>query len=207
MPRFKPSSRSAAAVALLRMAWAILTNPERAWSIPVFLTEPQGLKMTYDEARHQIRTGDVIGVRGRKGPLAWLTRLVTWSPYTHVGIALWVGGGLYLAEINGGGNHLIPMSQIAHTGFDVVRCPAHPADVPYAIETQLHDHQGYGFGTLVTIAARRVFGVELAGDGAVCSSYAATILTLAGWGHSLPNAPAPDEVMEASGKVVLEVRL
>ena len=162
--------------------------------------------MTYDEARPKICAGDVIGVRGRKGPLAWLTRLITWSPYTHVGIALWLGDGLYLAEINGGGNHLIPMSQLANTGFDVVRCPANPADIPFAIETQLRDNHGYGFLTLGVIAIRRLFGIEIVGDGAVCSSYAANILTQAGWNHSLPTDPAPDEVMAAAGLVILEVR-
>lgn len=163
--------------------------------------------MNYDDARPLIKTGDIIGVRGRKGPLAWLTRIVTRSPYTHVGVVVWLGGRVLMAEINGGGTHYVPLSQLAHTGFDVARPGCDPTRVESAIEVSLQDHQGYGFGTLGLIALRRVVGIDLtpADYSQVCSSYAVAILQLAGWAPKLPLIPAPDEVM-AAAPLVLEIR-
>ena len=168
--------------------------------------------MDYATARPLIRSGDVIGVMSRKGPLVWATRAVMWisggKPYTHVGVALWQAGRLYLVELNGGGNHLVPLSQISQP-FDVARPlpEVSPEDVQIAVDFELETHVGYGTASLILIGLRRLFGqaprVPL---GLVCSSYTASILRRLGWAPAgLHPMPAPDEVMAASGNLVLRV--
>lgn len=49
--------------------------------------------MNYSDVRAQIRTGDLIAFRTRRGMLARLTRWVTKSPYTHTALVIWVGLG------------------------------------------------------------------------------------------------------------------
>lgn len=169
--------------------------------------------MDYTTARPLIRSGDVIGVMSRKGPLAWLTRAVMWAsggqPYTHTGVALWQAGRLYICEINGGGNHLVPLSQLAGLRFDVVRpLPGVTAEaVQAAIDTALEHHQGYGVWMLLLIGVRRLFGAAPRLPlGIVCSGYTAAILARLGWKpDGLHPYPAPDEIMAHSGKVVLKI--
>lgn len=168
--------------------------------------------MDYAAARPQIRSGDVIGVMSRKGPLAWATRAVMWvsggKPYTHVGVALWQAGRLYLVELNGGGNHLVPMSQITQP-FDVARPLAGISadDVAAATDAELERHVSYGVWSLALIGLRRVFGqAPRAPFGLVCSSFVAGILRRLGWSPAgLHPTPAPDEVMSKAGAVVLSV--
>lgn len=168
--------------------------------------------MDYATARPQIRSGDVIGVMSRKGPLAWATRAVMWisggKPYTHVGVALWQAGRLYLIELNGGGNHMIPLSQVTQA-FDVARPlgAVSAEDVAAAADAELEHHVSYGVWSLLLIGLRRLFGqaprVPL---GLVCSSYTASILRRLGWAPAgLHPMPAPDEVMSAAGEVVVSV--
>lgn len=168
--------------------------------------------MDYATARPQIRSGDVIGVMSRKGPLAWATRAVMWisggKPYTHVGVALWQAGRLYLVELNGGGNHLVPLSQVTQR-FDVARpLPSmSDAEVAAAVDAELEHHVSYGVWSLLVIGLRRLFGqaprVPL---GLVCSSYTADILRRLAWAPvGLHQTPAPDEVMAAAGGAILHV--
>lgn len=168
--------------------------------------------MDYATARPQIRSGDVIGVMSRKGPLAWATRAVMWisggKPYTHVGVALWQAGRLYLVELNGGGNHLVPLSQISQP-FDVARPLAGISadEVAAAADDELEHHVSYGVWALALIGLRRIFGqaprVPL---GLVCSSYTVSILSRLGWAPvGLHPMPAPDEVIAAAGGPVLAV--
>lgn len=169
--------------------------------------------MDYATARPLIRSGDVIGVMSRKGPLAWAIRVVMrisgGLPYTHVGVALWQGERLYLVELNGGGNHLVPMSQISQP-FDVARpLPGVSSDdVAVAVDTELAQHVGYGVWELALIAIRRIFGrAPRMPLGLVCSSYTMSIMGRLGWAPvGLHPTPAPDEVMAASGNIILSIK-
>ena len=168
--------------------------------------------MDYATARPLIRSGDVIGVMSRKGPLVWATRAVMWisggKPYTHVGVALWQAGRLYLVELNGGGNHLVPLSQISQP-FDVARPLVGVSDdaVAGAVDAELEHHVSYGVWSLALIGLRRLFGqAPRAPFGLVCSSFAAGILRRLGWAPAgLHPMPAPDEVMAAAGNSVVSV--
>lgn len=61
------------------------------------MTPPEPPLLDYHDTRESIRDLDVIAVRGR-GLVSRLISLFTRSPYTHVGLALWVGDTLMLAE-------------------------------------------------------------------------------------------------------------
>ena len=78
---------------------------------------------TYHEIRPHVADGDLVAVRSRHGVFPNLTRLITGSPYTHTAIALWIEGGLWIAEMRSGGNVLVPLSQRANEDFDVFDCP------------------------------------------------------------------------------------
>jgi hypothetical protein len=77
--------------------------------------------MRYHDDRDLIETGDMIAVRSAENWHARLTQIVTRSPYTHAGTAIWREGDLYVAEVNGGKNHL---TAIEHwDDYDVRECP------------------------------------------------------------------------------------
>lgn len=166
--------------------------------------------MNYEEARSQVEDGDLIAVRGRRGPLAVLTRLITRSPYTHTGIALWVDGGLWLAEINAGGNHMVPLSQIDQD-FDVFGPPGDVTReaVRESALRRLRVRVGYDFVNLFRIAFFKLFGVVVLNepDGDVCNEYSARIYGDAGsaLGNSLPVLASPGDLC-ARLPLKLEVR-
>lgn len=154
--------------------------------------------MRYDDARPMIQTGDLIAVRRRSGPLAIATRLVTDSPYTHTGVALWVGPPgdrrLLMAHINGGGAGLVPVSQEVEFGFDVYPCPVDRAEVERAIWATIGVRISYSVGDLVYILLYLKLGVPLPqqGDDYICSALSAYLYLLAGWKPSnLPAIPWP----------------
>lgn len=140
--------------------------------------------MLYEEARKAIETGDTIAVRTSHGILGDLTKIVTRSPYTHVGVAIWVAGHLYMAELNGGRNHLVPLSQL--TDFDVYARPAgisaEAADA--AILFWLAKPVSYGFLALVAIGFLNWFRIKVFVHWRkilVCSGYVVAIYEHAGW--------------------------
>lgn len=160
--------------------------------------------MRYEDIRGQIETGDLIAVKRRTGPLAVATRLVTASPYTHTGIAQWVGlegdRRLLLAQINGGGSNLVPLSQMAVYAFDAFRCPVDRQAVERAMWKTLGDKMGYSVGDLVRLAAYIRLGVPLPpqGDDYICSALSAYLYRLAGWQpRNLPSIPWPGAVVDA----------
>lgn len=163
--------------------------------------------MRYDDARPLIATGDLIAVRETHGLLAPLTRFFTRSPVTHVGTALWMDGGLWMAELNGGKNHAIPLSQLSETDFDVYECPVDRVKVRATTLAALRLKIGYGIIALpiigllnwlrikVFIHARRVL---------VCSGYCISIYEAAGWPER-SRIVSPEELVEQL-KLKLEVR-
>lgn len=74
----------------------------------------------YQRARPLIRDGDLIAVRGSH-LIDRLTSIVTRSPYTHTGVAVWLDGRLFMADLNSGRNHLTALSCIDN--FDVFMPP------------------------------------------------------------------------------------
>lgn len=161
--------------------------------------------LTYSDARDLIRDGDLIAVRGRRGVVPILTRWVTRSAYTHTAVAVWLDGGLWAAEINIGGNHLIPLSQL-RDDFDVFDCPGDRAAVRDVVLGRLRTARRYGVLDLFLIAARRLLGWKL-GDSPdeICSEFSARVYAEAGISLKLPRLPAPDEVAEAVGHLKLRV--
>lgn len=85
------------------------------------------MSLSYDEARDLIEDGDLIATRKTHSLFNWATKFFTREEYTHNGLAIWLDDGLWMSEINGGKNHLIPMSQLAGEDFDVC-CPPEGLD-------------------------------------------------------------------------------
>src|SRR5690606_7186272 len=65
--------------------------------------------MNYPEFRDLAQTGDLI-LTGERGLIGTLVRILTASQASHVGVLLWIGGGLWLAEMRSGGFTLAPAS-------------------------------------------------------------------------------------------------
>jgi len=159
----------------------------------------------YENVRNLILDGDLIAVRGRRGIFGIITRFVTNSDYTHNGIAIWLDNGLWLAEINIGGNHLVPMSQL-RDDFDVLNCPADRNLVRTAILEKLRNHKAYGVSDLFRIAARRFFNWNLGnGNGEVCSEFSMQVYSAAGANLTVPKLPTPDEIVLAVGNLKFKV--
>lgn len=170
--------------------------------------------MRYDDARPMIQTGDLIAVRRRSGPLAIATVIVTNSPYTHTGVALWVGPPgdrrLLMAHINGGGASLVPVSQEAEFGFNVYPCPVDRAEVERKIWATIGLRISYSGTDLVYILLYLKLGLPLPkqGDDYICSALSAHLYLLAGWKPAnLPAIPWPSAIVAALGaSPVVEVR-
>jgi hypothetical protein len=143
------------------------------------------MSMNYHDARWQIRDGDLIAVRGKGGIIGSLTRFFTRSPYTHAAVAVWFDGGLYMAELNGGRNHLVPVSQIADEDFDVCWCPVRePYCVRRAVEYWLRHEVPYGYLAFILIGLSNFLRLDVrgrVGGMLVCSSYCAAVYQSAGW--------------------------
>jgi hypothetical protein len=156
--------------------------------------------VTYDELRPQVLDGDLVAVRSTRSLLGKLTRLVTRSPYTHTAIALWLDGGLWIAEMDGVGNVLVPLSQYADTNFDVFRSPVPAPGVRQAVLEQLRGHLAYGWLDVLYIGLHRLLGLPFPPDDgmAVCSSYVVRAYAAAGWApQGLPAIAAPCDVVAA----------
>lgn len=156
--------------------------------------------MRYEHARQCIRTGDLIAVKRRSGPLAIATRIITASDYTHTGVAIWLQGRLLMAHINGGGASLVPVSQELEFGFDVFRCPVNPLTVYRIIFRLLGKRISYSFYQLYRILLFIKLGIPLPKQGKdyICSALSAHIYLTAGWKPSnLPSIPWPAAIAYA----------
>jgi hypothetical protein len=109
--------------------------------------------MDYAAARNLIETGDLIAVRDVHGLTGRLTCLFTRSPHTHTGVAVWLGGRLFMADLNSGRNHLTAVSQLS--SFDVCYPPVPDRG---AIERALFDWLAkpinYGYAAFVVIGLK-----------------------------------------------------
>jgi hypothetical protein len=113
-----------------------------------------------------------------------MTQFFTRSPYTHVGVAVWEESGLYLAELNRGANHLTPMSQIAHKGFDVYAPPEQCRDFREAVFSQLRVNAPYSILAAFVIGFLEFFRINIFvhwRKEMVCSGFVVAIYEAAGW--------------------------
>jgi hypothetical protein len=166
----------------------------------------------YARARGRIETGDLIAVRGQHTPLAWATRLLLQTPYTHTGLAIRIEGRLLIAEMEPIGNVLSPLSRYRDTPFDVFDCPVDRVKVRAQIMQDIGEDIDYDWGDLARIAWSRVSGLPRGaeGDGAlICSAASARAWLAHGWAPAtpLPAIAAPSDVVAAlDGRPKLEVR-
>ena len=140
--------------------------------------------MLYDEARSKIETGDAVLVSKAHSTLGRLTQFFTRSQYVHAGVAIWIGGHLYMAELNGGRNHLVPISQL--TKFDVYARPAAiSAEAAEAsILAMLTYPIDYGFFSFPVIGLLNFLRIKVFIHWRkiiVCSGYVVAIYEGAGW--------------------------
>ncbi len=157
--------------------------------------------MIYSNARSMIRSGDVIGIATR-GPLSWLVRLVQriagfgqMSYMAHVGMAKWVDGRLFLVEMDGVRNVMVPLSQYEGLKMYVYCCPVSELSVAETFDQVIGRFIAYGYFDLVRIGLRMVFDVNFSAPthdktNQVCSHFVLEWLKLAGW---LPPADMPAE--------------
>lgn len=153
--------------------------------------------MTYDEYAPLINTGDLIAVPVAHGLLGKMTQFFTHSQYTHTGVAIWIGGELFMAELNGGRNHLIPIIQLHK--FDVYKCPEGLVDVEGAIRKWLSYMVNYGILAFVSIGLLTWLRIKYFVNWRrilVCSGYCVAIYQTAGWGR-FSRVISPGQLAEA----------
>jgi hypothetical protein len=138
--------------------------------------------MNYDEYAPLIQSGDLISVPVAHSIMGKLTQFFTRSEYTHSGVAFWMGNELFMAELNGGRNHLIPIIQLQD--FDVYECPQNLRDVNGAIRKWLSYPVQYGYSAFIAIGLLNWFRIKAFvhwRNILVCSGYVVAIWETAGW--------------------------
>lgn len=157
--------------------------------------------MNYKEIRPFLQTGDIVGVRHPENILGTATQYFTNSPYTHVGIIVRKrqGNGVWLAELNSGKNHLIPMSQLKDKQFDIFQCPvSNQTHIASSIDRWLRYPIHYGFKNFILIGLNSYIGVKIPpifGDELVCSGFVLRILQTAGWDVDMSPLLSPGELL------------
>jgi hypothetical protein len=160
----------------------------------------KGVKqMEYSQARGLIATGDLIAVRTASGLLGRATQFFTRGPYTHTGLALWLCGRLFMTEINGGRNHLVPLSQLNAVDFDVY---AHPPELdPAALDAAIHEwlaaRVDYGYLAFVAIGLLEWLRLKLTVPWRkilVCSGYCVANWESAGWHATCSRVVSPTKL-------------
>lgn len=142
--------------------------------------------MKYDDARELIEDGDLVSIRTAHGLFGRATQFFTGRVYTHNGIAVWLDGGLWMVEINGGRNHAVPMSQLIVDDFDVFRAPdgLDRAAIRKAALESIRVRVPYGYAATVAIGLLEFLGINKFVHWRkilVCSGYAVAIYEAAGW--------------------------
>lgn len=170
--------------------------------------------LSYAAARPGIHTGDLIAVRRSGDIVSGAIRTVTGAPYTHTGVAIWVGPAktrrLLMAQVNEGGASLAPVSQLRDVAFDVFACPVDRDLAERAIWRSVGHPIDYDYVDLARIALHIRLGVPLPRQGKdfICSSLSAYIYQVAGWTPAnLPSVPWPGAIVAALGTApTLELR-
>lgn len=167
------------------------------------------MPLAYTAARPGIATGDCIIVRDVAGLLTPFTKYFTHSDYTHAGVAIWIGEGLYLAELNSGRNHLIPLSQLRGCDFDVFHCPSNAGthDIRDAIQEALRDKIHYSVPALLVIGLAEWLRLNWSANAQhelVCSGFVVMIYDKLGW-PPLSRVISPQKLSE-NLRLKLQVR-
>lgn len=144
--------------------------------------------ISYSDARSQILDGDLISVFKAKSLFNYLTQAFTGN-YVHVGVAIWLEGGLWIAEINGGGNHAVPLSQLQRYGFDVSEPPkgVDTKNVKIEILAALREKESYGFFTTIVTGFIEFFSIPITINwrkGRHCAGIVVKIWDRSGWAES-----------------------
>jgi hypothetical protein len=141
--------------------------------------------LTYQEARSKIHDGDLISVFKAHSLFNRATQFFT-GEYTHTGVAVWIEGGLWLAETNGGGNHAVPLSQLQKFGFDVSEPPSgvDVSKIKSVVLEELREKEPYGYLAAVATGFVEYFGIPITINwrkGRHCSGLVTRIWDRAGW--------------------------
>lgn len=144
--------------------------------------------LSYSEARAFINDGDLISVFKAKSLFNHMTKAFT-GEYVHVGGALWLDGGLWVTELNGGGIHAIPLSQLRSSGFDVSEPPkgVTPESARVATQEALRDPEPYGFLTAVATGFVEFFSIPITinwRNNRHCAGRMVRIYDRAGWAEA-----------------------
>lgn len=142
----------------------------------------------YQATRDTIETGDVIFIQGHsiyskitKG-LQYIEGFDTYST-THSGIAVWLSGRLFLAEMDGKYNVLRPMSVYSKDILYIhkPKTKSRPVEELFTILVDTTYH--YDIKDFLSIAIHKLFGFYLKDDknAIVCSEYCAKWLELCGY--------------------------
>lgn len=141
-----------------------------------------------------IETGDIIQIRGGSTLLSRLTMFFTRSPYVHSGMAFWYGDRWWLAELNGGKNHI---TMLSHWGdYDVYARPAEVSEdaARAAVLDWLANPVPYGYAAFVVIGLLNFLRIKVFIHWRrilVCSGAMVALLERAGWPeHSRIVSPA-----------------
>lgn len=166
------------------------------------------MNLKYSEARSQICSGDVIGIATR-GPLSALIRLVQRlvgfedrSNMAHTGVAKWIDGRLFLVEMDGVRNVMVPLSQYMGLPMYVFECPVSELAMAGPFDDVVGHYIGYGYFDLIRIGVRMIFGLESQNiqetdqTDLVCSHFVLNWLMRAGWvpPADMPSEPSPCEI-------------
>lgn len=140
--------------------------------------------MKYEEVRHLINDGDLIAVLDNESLLGKLTQFFTRDDETHTGVATWVEGRLFMADLNSGRNALRAVSQLKN--FDVYHPPMNlsPSDIRKSIFDWLADRREYGILAFLVIGVRSFFKIREIMEwrrAIVCSGGSVEIYAGAGW--------------------------
>lgn len=154
-------------------------------------------EVSYDVARHQIKSGDAVNVYRPKGlnfkcPLYSVIGFMTGSPIYHVAIAVWMTSPngiprLMCVESNlFGGKRIVPLSIYSSRIIEVM-----PLPLIYSFEAMEEDlfarvaQQSYGLLNFLSIGLREFFGIKRRpkkiGVGQVCSELVSSAWIRAGF--------------------------
>jgi hypothetical protein len=162
---------------------------------------------TYQQARSLICDGDTVAIITPHNWIGKVTQFFTRRKYTHTGIAIWIDDGLYLAELNGGGNHLTPLSHWDGLDFDVCEMPIGLIDIRGAIFEMLRAPIEYSYAGFLAAGARAFFNIQQAihwRNKLVCDGFCVAVYERAGWTKH-DRVIAPFELVDEL-RIKIEVR-
>lgn len=167
----------------------------------------------YHQIRHKLKTGDIIGVQtGNRA-----TRLFQWltcpekyyADVTHIGVLVWRGTRLHVAEMDGRYNVERPLSQYvgAYDRIMFFRPNVDQDKALTAIDDAMQDVVHYDVSDFFSVGLRVLFGVMADKNKReiLCTQFACQILRECG--VEIPDYPlAPAEVCAYLKPALYEVR-